>query len=185
MAFGATRGHHHQSGSFSTRSYTDGLVAAGTTYQYTMTVSNLIGVSAMTGPVSTIAAATPSSPSSVTATADSSQVLISWNLPTSNGGIGSLGFNVYRSTGADWTLLCTLNDPTTVSCRDQTVLSGVAYQYCVAAFNPIGEGPRAVDQRRHSFPAVRVQHDRGRRGFERNSEMEHPDQHWYAAVLVS
>jgi fibronectin type 3 domain-containing protein len=124
-------------------SYTDTSVVPGTTYYYTVTASNNLGVSEEAGPSCAVAAILPEKPLSVTVTTDSSSALVSWTIPASDGGISLTGFKVYRSTGADWTLIDTLNDPATLSYRDLAAVGGIAYQYCIAATNALGEGPKS------------------------------------------
>ncbi len=125
------------------RSYSDTSVVPGTVYHYALTATNAIGVSPEAGPSNAVAAVLPDAPSAVTVSSNTSSILVSWTPPSSNGGIGLSGYEVYRSTGAEWTLLCTISGATIVSYQDQSALGGVYYQYGVSAINAIGEGPRA------------------------------------------
>jgi hypothetical protein len=127
----------------SARSFKDGSVFPGVSYNYTLTASNPIGTGVSAGPSSVVAAITPSMPSLVNIAPDASSVMVSWTPPASDGGTGLTGYNVYRSTGTGWALLCSLEDPTTLSYIDRAVQPGTAFQYRVAAINAMGEGPRS------------------------------------------
>ena len=125
------------------RSYSDTSVVPGTTYQYTLTASNAKGVGPAVGPSNIVAATLPGAPATVAVNYDSTSVLISWTLPTFDGGIGLTGFQVYRTDGTGWILLKSVTDPNVLSYKDNAVVAGVSYQYCVSALNSIGEGSKS------------------------------------------
>jgi fibronectin type 3 domain-containing protein len=121
-------------------SYVDGSVVPGTFYNYFLTASNIIGTSVPAGPSGAFAAVSPAAPSWLAVSPVSKAVMVAWNVPGSDGGVPVTGYNVYRSSGAGWTLLRSIDDPTTLSYLDGSVSSGVAYQYRISALNIAGEG---------------------------------------------
>lgn len=132
------------------RSYTDSSVTAGTTYQYRVTAhktgtSGVLSSSPTTSGTVT-AAGTPSgnvtlnAPASVTATAGSGQISVTWGAVS-----GASRYQLERSAdnGATWTTL--LLYQTANSYTDTTVASGTSYQYRVTAFSSSGDtSPAAV-----------------------------------------
>lgn len=133
------------------RSYTDSSVTAGTTYQYRVTAhktgtSGVLSSSPTTSDAVTAQAGTPSgnvtlnAPASVTATAGSGQVSVTWGAVS-----GASRYQLERSAdnGATWTTL--LLYQTANSYTDTTVASGTSYKYRVTAFSSSGDtSPAAV-----------------------------------------
>ena len=133
------------------RSYTDSSVTAGTEYQYRVTAhkngtSGVLSSSATTSGTVTAQADTPSgnvtldAPASVTATAGSGQISVTWGTVS-----GASRYQLERSAdnGATWTTL--LLYQTANSYTDTTVTSGTSYKYRVTAFSSSGDtSPAAV-----------------------------------------
>ena len=133
------------------RSYTDSSVTAGTEYQYRVTAhkngtSGVLSSSATTSGTVTAQADTPSgnvtldAPASVTATAGSGQISVTWGTVS-----GASRYQLERSAdnGATWTTL--LLYQTANSYTDTTVASGTSYKYRVTAFSSSGDtSPAAV-----------------------------------------
>lgn len=133
------------------RSYTDSSVTAGTEYQYRVTAhkngtSGVLSSSATTSGTVTAQADTPSgnvtldAPASVTATAGSGQISVTWGAVS-----GASRYQLERSAdnGATWTTL--LLYQTANSYTDTTVASGTSYKYRVTAFSSSGDtSPAAV-----------------------------------------
>jgi subtilisin family serine protease len=132
--------------SSTTTAYDDANVTAGTTYYYQVEAVNSIGgtKSAERSAAPTAATSpTPPAAPTLTATASSGRISLSWNIP-SNGGSPITGFAIYRGTA---TGVYTVNigplGATTTSYTDTSVSNGTRYYYKVAAINAIGTGTRS------------------------------------------
>jgi len=80
----------------------------------------------------------PESPTGLKATVSSSQINLSWNAPTNNGGSVITNYNVYRGTTfGNETLLTQIGNVT--SYNDNAVTNGQTYFYKVTAINSVGE----------------------------------------------
>ncbi|MEI6796180.1 MAG: fibronectin type III domain-containing protein [Methanomassiliicoccales archaeon] len=81
----------------------------------------------------------PSSPQNLSASAGSSQVILSWSAPASDGGGVVTGYRVYRSddSGAVYSRIVS---PSGTSYTDTGLTNGHVYWYKVSAVNAIGEG---------------------------------------------
>jgi CSLREA domain-containing protein len=90
---------------------------------------------------STGSATAPGAPTLNSATAgNSSDILLQWSPPSSNGGATISGYQIYRGTSSGGeTLLTTISDQT--SYDDVGVTLGTTYYYKVAAVNAVGAGP--------------------------------------------
>lgn len=133
------------------RSYTDSSVTAGTTYQYRVTAhktgtSGVLSSSPTTSGTVTAQAGTPSgnvtldAPASVTATAGSGQISVTWGAVS-----GASRYQLERSAdnGTTWTTL--LLYQTSNNYTDTTVAFGTSYKYRVTAFSSSGDtSPAAV-----------------------------------------
>jgi fibronectin type 3 domain-containing protein len=86
----------------------------------------------------------PSAPQSLTATAGSGSVSLTWTPPASNGGANITGYNVYRGTsaGGESTTPVATN-VTTTSFTDTGLTNGTTYYYKVAAVNSAGTSPQS------------------------------------------
>ncbi len=121
-------------GTSETTSYTDNsLSAAYTTYYYKVSAYKSVGGSAQSGYV--YATTLPGVPYGVTATANSeSSITVNWESVT-----GATGYYIYRSESISGTYTQVGTSETT-SYTDNSLSSGTAYYYKVAAYNNDGTG---------------------------------------------
>ncbi|HYL67470.1 MAG TPA: fibronectin type III domain-containing protein [Nitrosopumilaceae archaeon] len=110
----------------------------GTTNSYytiTPTQNTTLTAYYSTGTTTTTA---PSAPQNLQATSGNSQVTLSWNIPSSNGGSAITNYKIYRSTSSGTeTFLATTGN--VLSYTDGTVTNGQTYFYKVTAVNSVGE----------------------------------------------
>jgi hypothetical protein len=108
----------------------------GTTSSYYVTAVNVIGESASSTVVSTIPAAIPSIPQSLSATASLNQIVLSWVAPASDGGSAISLYNIYNfGTG----LAIASTSSSTLQTTITGLNSGTTYSYYVTAKNIAGE----------------------------------------------
>ncbi|HYL65635.1 MAG TPA: fibronectin type III domain-containing protein, partial [Nitrosopumilaceae archaeon] len=79
-------------------------------------------------------------PTSLTATAASSQINLSWTAPTSNGGSAITGYKIERSTdsGTTWSTIVANTANTAITYSDTGLAASSTYTYRVSAINSIG-----------------------------------------------
>jgi fibronectin type 3 domain-containing protein len=129
-------------------SFTDNGLTNGTTYYYKVAAVNSAGTSPQSGEASAtpagVQATVPTTPQSLTATAGSSTVKLSWSAPSSNGGSPITGYNVYRGTSAGQESATPVaTNVTTTSFTDSGLTNGTTYYYTVAAVNAVGVSPQS------------------------------------------
>ena len=129
-------------------SFTDNGLTNGTTYYYKVAAVNSAGTSPQSGEASAtpagVQATVPTAPQSLTATAGSSTVKLSWSAPSSNGGSPITGYNVYRGTSAGQESATPVaTNVTTTSFTDSGLTNGTTYYYTVAAVNAVGVSPQS------------------------------------------
>jgi fibronectin type 3 domain-containing protein len=127
-------------------SFTDPGLTNGTTYYYKVAAVNSAGTSPQSGEASAtptgVQATVPMAPQSLTATAGSLTVRLSWSAPSSDGGSPITGYNVYRGTSPgqeSGTPVAT--NVTTTSFNDSGLTNGTTYYYTVKAVNAVGTSP--------------------------------------------
>jgi cellulose 1,4-beta-cellobiosidase len=135
--------------------YTDTAVSNGTTYYYQVSAVNAVGE----GSRSSERSATPTAPLTVpgqptlSATAGTGQVALSWTTPA-NGGSPISAYRLYRGTSSgSLALYQTLG--VVSGYTDTAVTNGTTYYYQVSAVNAIGEGSRSTE--RSATPAAPAQ----------------------------
>ena len=106
----------------------------GTAYTFTVTASNAAGTSAPSTPSAPATPATvPGAPTGVTASSYlSTQSVVSWTPPASNGGAAITSYKVTSSPGA---FTCTT---ASTSCTVSGLTNGNSYTFTVTATNPAG-----------------------------------------------
>ena len=88
----------------------------------------------------------PSAPQSLSATAGSGSVNLTWVTPASNGGAAITGYNVYRGTSAGGESVTPVAaGVTTTSFTDAGLANGTMYFYTVAAVNSAGVSPQSSE----------------------------------------
>ncbi len=131
-----------------TTTFSDAGRVNGTTYYYTVSAVNAVGVSTRSNEASATPQPTqptaPGAPTGLTATAGNASVVLSWTAPASNGGSAVTGYAVYRGStpgGEGPTPIAT--NVTGTSFTDTGEVNGTAYYYKVAAINAVGTSPQS------------------------------------------
>ena len=117
-------------------------LTAGTAYTFTVQATNSTGggtVSAQSASVTPLPPSTPTAPQSVTATPATSQALVSWSPPASNGGAPITGYTITPFVGTTAQTASTVGASVT-STNVSGLTNGTAYTFKVAATNSSGTG---------------------------------------------
>jgi len=127
----------------STGTYCDFLnLTPGTNYSVTVVAVNSAGTGAASTSISAMPFTNPGAPTSVTATADDTQVLVSWAAPSSTGGSDVTGYLASATLG---TSVFSCSAPSTAtSCWVRGLTNGSKYSIKVSASNGAGVGPEAT-----------------------------------------
>lgn len=126
----------------STGTYCDFLgLTAGTTYAVTVVAVNAAGTGAASSSVSAMPFTNPGAPTSLSATADDTQVLVSWSAPASSGGSDITGY-VATATLSSNVFSCSAPS-TATSCWIRGLTNGSKYTIKVSASNGAGPGPES------------------------------------------
>ena len=118
-------------------SYTHSSRSLGTTYYYKVSALNSLGESAAAS-ASVITHNIPGAPTSLTATAGSFSVALSWSAPTSNGGATVTGYKIRHSTDSGVTFTDLETNNTTTSYSHSNLILGSTHYYRVFAINSAG-----------------------------------------------
>ena len=128
-------------------SFSDTTISLGNTYYYLVAAENSIGIGLNSTEVSVNVYSVPSAPQSLTATASSGSVFLTWQVPANDGGSQILLYKIYRSatSGSGFVNIANTSDGTTTNYNDTNVINGNTYFYMVSAVNAIGEGPNSTE----------------------------------------
>ncbi len=136
---GSYRWHDIPGSGGSTRSYTVANLTNGQPYRFKIRAKNAAGE----GPHSNRAEATPATVpgaiAALSATAGDRQVVLSWNVPSSDGGSPITGYQYrYQPGGSGWT------DVADATATVPGLTSGTDYIFEVRAVNRVGQGPQST-----------------------------------------
>ena len=129
--------------SFKTAQYSNGYLNAATTVSGqspNVPLANPCSVT-VSMPASSGTNNVPGAPVSVSATAGTSSIAVSWNAPSSNGGSAITGYGIYRGTSSGSEALLASVPSTALSYVDTTAVSGTTYYYQITAVNSVGTSP--------------------------------------------
>ena len=119
-------------------------LAASTSYTYRVSAINSVGTSAPSGTASTttnVALTVSQPPTNLSATAvSSSQINLSWNAPSNNGGSPITGYKINRSDdgGTSWIILVQNTQNTGTTYSDTGLSPSTTHFYRVFAINSVG-----------------------------------------------
>lgn len=126
----------------STTTYCDFLnLTPGTNYTVTVVAINAAGTGVASTGVTAMPFTNPGAPTSLTAAADDTQVLVSWAAPSSTGGSDITGYTATATLGVN--VFSCSTPSTATSCWIRGLTNGSKYSIKVAASNGAGVGPEA------------------------------------------
>src|SRR5439155_332826 len=121
-------------------SYTNTGLTPGVTYFYKVAAINAVGVSPQSNEASATAITVPTAPQNLQATAGTTNVTLSWNTPSNNGGSAITGYKIERSTnnGSTWSVLVSNTGSTGTTYSNTGLSPDTTYLYRVSAINSAG-----------------------------------------------
>ncbi len=125
-------------------SWEDTTVELGTFYYYKVAAMNSVGTGPFSDTIRIKPLNLPSSPRSFSVVPGDDEVRLSWELPTSDGGMPLMGFRLYRGTAPDNFALLATRLITEPSFTDANVTNGMMYLYYVTAYTEFGESDRST-----------------------------------------
>lgn len=119
--------------------YLDATLTNGQTYWYKLRAVNPIGEGDQAGPVASTPATVPTAPEHLTAVGDVNRISLSWQAPSSSGGLVLLHYEVYRGSSEN-TVAALIGNVTAgiLTFHDTAVTSNTTYYYLVKATNAVG-----------------------------------------------
>ena len=114
----------------------------GTNYQFRVSAINVSGTGTASSAASAVPYAGPSAPTSLVATAASTQVTLSWTAASNTGGSALIGYKVEQSVdgGNTWTAVVTNTNSTATSYVVSGLTNGSVYAFRIAGINAAGLG---------------------------------------------
>ncbi|MGA1793488.1 MAG: fibronectin type III domain-containing protein [Thermoplasmatota archaeon] len=122
-----------------TTGYHDTAVTNGVIYYYKLTAKNLQGESAYTDTIEAKPFGKPSDPMNVQVVEQDGTIVITWELPESDGGSDITAIKIYRSRDEGVQQMIATLDGTATTYTDKNVIEGSKYTYVVKAENAAGE----------------------------------------------
>ena len=129
-----------------TTTYSNTGLTANTAYTYRVSAINSIGTSSPSNAASATtqsgtSSTAPQSPTGLTSTAvSSSQINLSWTVPSNNGGSAITGYKIDRSTdgGSTWSVVVSNTASTSTTYSNTGLTANTTYTYRVSAINSVG-----------------------------------------------
>jgi len=118
--------------------YPDPSVTCQTTYYYRVSSVNSAGEGSLSNEASGASYCPPSPPQNLHAIGQTNQIMLSWQVSSSDGGSSITGYNVYRGTSPNSESLLTSLSAVT-SYTDTSIANGITYYYVITALNNAGE----------------------------------------------
>jgi hypothetical protein len=109
----------------------------GTAYTFTVNVTNSVGASVYSNPVTLTPATVPNAPVNLTGSAGNEQVTLDWTLPTNVGG-SALTATTIHGTSAQGSPFVKAFNPTTTTATLTGLTNGTTYTFTVTATNGVG-----------------------------------------------
>lgn len=120
--------------------YNDTNVTNGDPYFYEISAINDIGEGPKSIEISGIPSTTPTDPLNLNVTYENESILLTWDVPSDNGGANILGYNIYKGISTDnisyYTSVSNVLNYTDTDLNNFTT----TYYYKVSAYNKDGEG---------------------------------------------
>lgn len=127
-------------GTSGTYTFTLNGLTQNTSYTFSATATNIVGISTSVSASSIISSSVPSAPTNVVAAASDSSCILSFTAPSINGGTPITGYTAISSPGGIVT-----NFVAGVSGTTRTIVTGLtngtSYTFTITAKNAIGSGP--------------------------------------------
>ena len=111
----------------------------GTAYSVTVVATNIAGSGTSAGISSIVPSTVPGAPTSVVAKALNRKAEVTWNPPSSTGGLPITSYTITASPGGA-TCIYYLSVPETDSCIVSGLVNGISYTFSVTATNGAGTG---------------------------------------------
>ncbi len=119
--------------------YEDTNVTNGKRYYYEVRAINSMGAGEAAGPLEARPMGMLSEPQNLTASTGEGTVVLTWDPPSSTGGVEVLGYHIHRGS-SDTNLIPQDSVISQMNFTDTSVLPGTYYWYAVVAYNERGNG---------------------------------------------
>ncbi|MDG6225384.1 MAG: fibronectin type III domain-containing protein [Candidatus Thermoplasmatota archaeon] len=123
------------------RSYNDTGLVNGREYRYELSCVNIMGESPLRRQAKGIPGTVPGLVRNIIASHGDGYILLSWQAPSLDGGLGITGYRIYRTENGGFMTLVGEVDDGTFKFNDTYVYAGTEYSYVIKAVNDLGEGP--------------------------------------------